>query len=177
MLNVTNEGGGGTDEVGFEFLAGARDCQVELAMTTMVNGAYFRREVEDESNSIARRVETVTYWGELDAKPGVVWLPAGHQGLGRGGSVTHGSCWVDGLYVTGENGSGGTIAVEVFADSVEQGLTARLTPDSPYNGRRVRKELKTNSFIGTSRHLKVRVTKTGTTAAERIRVDIVLGYL
>lgn len=177
ILNATNEGGGGVDEIGFEFLAGARDCRVELAMTTMVGGAYFRREVEDVSNSIARRMETISYWAELDGKPGTVWLPDGHQGLGRGGSVTHGSCWVDAIYVTGENGSGGTIAVEVFADSVNQGLTARLTPDSPFNGRRIRKVLKANSFVGTSRHLKVKVTKTGTTAPERLRVDIVLGYL
>lgn len=176
ILNATNEGGS-PNEVGFEFLAGARDCRVNLAMTTMVEGKYFTREIEDPTNTIARSTQSITYAAALDAQPGVAWLPSNLPHPGGGGEVTLGSCWVDAVYATGESASGGTIEFEVFVDGASQGMLAKLTPDSPYFGRRIRTELLANSLISLNRHVQVRVTKKNTSTPVNVRVQVVLGYM
>lgn len=179
--NVTYEGSGNAEDF-VVFTAGASGCRVGTAYLTMPNGAAFRREIEDISNSIAARHETFFYEMELSADDGEEWLDPSHSSSVRGGwTVPEGGAWVDSVTMTGSVRSpgshAGTIEADVFVNGFSQHLKPRLTQLAPNYAIRVQKSMSTTAFLRPGQTIKVLVTKSGgVRVRERVRVAVRLGF-
>jgi len=177
VANATYEGGGSDTETAFDFAAGARGCRVQLGMLTMARGNYFRRAIEDLSNTIASRNEVIRVSANLDAADGELWLPVDAGAAGQGGYLAHVPCWIDAVFVTAERGNAGFVEVDVVVRDLARGLTATLTPDSPYAARRIRKLLPANAMLGTGASYAIRIRNRQLRGPERINVEVVVGIL
>lgn len=177
VTNATYEGGSNDEETAFDFQAGARSCRVEVAFLTMARGNYFRRAIEDLSNTIARETQVIRLSLDLDASDGIVWLPTASASASKAGYLVHEPSWIEAVFVTAEQGNAGVIETDVVVGGRDLGLTARLTPDNPSYARRIRRVLPANSMMGTGTSYAVRVRKSGLKGPERINIEVVLGIL
>lgn len=178
MTNVTYEGSA-YGETFVEFTAGSRSCRVRPSFITMGTGKIFTRAVEDMTNTVAVRYEVFSFEATLSSTDGVEWLTPVHLSTNAGGVTLPEGGWIDAVIATAEvrgAGTPGEIQIDVFAASVNQNLPVKLTEDRPTQGRRIRKELLPQQFLGTNDHLKVRATKTGMTLSEHVRVEVYVGY-
>lgn len=180
MENVTLETAGNA----VDFSAGASGNRVEFAFITIDPAStYFTRDVEDISNTIARRYDVFEFEGTVPSGGGAVWLSPIHIASNRGGAVLPETGFIDAIYCTSSTrsvGGAGTITVVPYSAGITLGsdMTITLTSDNPSFGVRVRKSLTSAQF--TRRQQSIKVLATGDAALatnESIRVQVYVGYL
>jgi|TARA_R110000803_G_scaffold187693_1_gene250034 hypothetical protein len=180
MENVTVETAGKA----VDFSAGGSDNRVEFAFITIEAASpYFTRDVEDISNTIARRYDVFEFEGTVPTGGGAVWLSPTHISSTRGGAVLPETGFIDAIYCTSSTrgvGGAGNITVVPYSAGITLGsdMTITLTSNNPSFGGRVRKSLTSSEF--TKRQQSIKVLATGDAALatdESIRVQIYVGYL
>lgn len=180
MSNVTLETAG----TAVEFKAGASGNRVEFAFITLASpNPLFTREVEDISNTIARRYDVFEFQGTVPSGGGAVWLTPVFVASNRGGAILPENGFIDAIYCTSSTrgvGGAGTITVVPYSAGISQGadMTITLTSDTPTFGGRVRKSLVAADF--TRRQQSIQVLATGDVALasnESIRAQVYVGYV
>lgn len=175
--------GSGYDEVWVDFTAGSSGCRAETRFATMPTGYFFKRAVEDDTNTIAAYVEDIIFEATLTSGSGDQWLDVGHIASTAGGAtVTRGGGWVDSVSVSGgyRPGYTGNVEFEVYYNGVLQPVPKpKLTMVSPHFAHRVLKELPHDAagvaLVGQA--LKVKAVKDTLEINQPVWVKVRVAYL
>lgn len=162
------------------FKAGALGCQVETVMFTQIGGNLMRREVEDDTNWVGKRRETIWFRGDVAAGDGAVRLGPGADWT-RGGHFVSENCYIDAVeMVTTFRGFGDAGSLEAIAKVSGTSVGAGLRPVANANlgsrHKRVRKTLANADMISPGGNIAVEIVRTAS-AFEHVQVGVTLVYI